>query len=162
VKKFINKKIAKLFECKGYTLIELIVVIGVIGVLAGALVVLIDPATQLRRARDAQRKSDLSQIQSAIEIYRADLEEYPSLSGCGLELTGGTPPNTYMTQVPCDPLPPPSTNYFYSANETFSTYCLRACLENTSDQGRDSTNNFNCENVETCPSEKVSYTVRNP
>lgn len=130
----------------GYTLIELLVVIAIVGVLAGILVTLIKPATQLKKARDTQRKSDLSRIQSAIEIYRADLSEYPCTppgvgcmpSACNLSLIGGTPPSTYMNQVPCDPLSPLSTVYLYSANApTLSTYCLRACLENIDDIERD-------------------------
>jgi len=139
--------------------------VAIIGLLAGILVTLISPVTQLRRGRDTQRKSDLSRIQSAIEIFRADLSAYPStLPGCSLSLIGGAPANTYMTQVPCDPLSPP-TVYLYSANATSTTYCLRACLEDTSDQGRDSSNNFTpCQGVAiaACPAGKVSYTVQNP
>ena len=200
MRKITKKKIAKLLNCfiatiegnnltmqqcnnrksqKGFTLIELLIVIAVIGVLAGVLVTLINPATHLRRARDTQRKSDLSRIQSAIEIYRADLSAYPpippGLPGCGLSLTGGTPPSTYMDRIPCDPLSPPPTIYRYSVNApTLSTYCLRACLENISDKNRDEikygvnnppngTTGCNFVAADNCifPSRR-SYTVQNP
>jgi len=149
---------------------------GVVGVLAGFLVTLINPAAQLRRARDTQRKSDLSRIQSAIEIFRADLSAYPCVppgspgcagvfpAGCGLSLTGGVPPSTYMSQVPCDPLSP-TTPYIYTTNVSRSLYCLRACLQNTNDTGKDSINNFTpCQGVAIagCSGGKVSYTVQNP
>lgn len=146
----------------GFTLIELLIVIAVIGVLAGILVSLINPATQLRKARDTQRKSDLSRIQSSIEIFRADLNEYPStLPGCGLSLTGGTPPSTYMNQVPCDPLSPPPTVYFYTTIAPFSRYFLMACLENINDKNRDCDDNSGA--CDRCPATgRVSYTVQNP
>jgi len=151
---------------------------AVIGVLAGVLVTLVNPPAQLRRGRDTQRKSDLSRIQSSIEIFRADIERYPStaeIPGCGLALTGGSPPNTYMTQVPCDPLSPP-TIYLYSANATFSTYCLRACLEDLTDGQRDEDpTKYNSDNpsnavtgcnfsaTQICnTTNRRSYTVQNP
>lgn len=134
--------------------------------MAGALVILINPVTQLKRARDTQRKSDLSRIQSSIEIFRADLDGYPSsLPGCNALLIGGVPPSTYMNQVPCDPLSPLSTPYLYVTNVARSIYCLRACLENIDDIGKDSPNNQpTCQGVAitTCTAGKVSYTVQNP
>jgi len=166
-------------------LIELLIVIGVIGVLAGVLVTLIDPATQLRRGRDTQRKSDLSRIQSSIEIFRADLSAYPCVlpgagcagtlpAGCGLPLTGGVPPITYMDRVPCDPVPPP-TVYLYSTNApSLTRYCLRACLENLTDReidqntyGSDNPSNAvtgcNFSATQVCSTtNRRSYTVQNP
>jgi prepilin-type N-terminal cleavage/methylation domain-containing protein len=43
----------------GFTLVEIVVVIGIIGVLAAGLILLINPFKQFANARDAQRKSDL-------------------------------------------------------------------------------------------------------
>jgi len=42
---------------KGFTLIELIVVIAIIGVLAGVLLIAINPAALLAKGRDAKRIS---------------------------------------------------------------------------------------------------------
>jgi len=171
----------------GYTLVELLVVVAIIGLLAGVLVTLIDPATQLRRGRDTQRKSDLSRIQSSIEIFRADLSAYPCVlpgagcagtlpAGCGLPLTGGAPPSTYMNQVPCDPSSPPPTVYIYSTNAAFTAYCLRACLEDLTDKERDEDpTKYNSDNpsngitgcnfseTQICnTTNRRSYTVQNP
>lgn len=51
----------------GFTIIELVMVMAIIGVLAGALVMVIPRGTE--RARDTHRKSDLAQYQAALELY---------------------------------------------------------------------------------------------
>lgn len=56
---------------KGFTLVELLVVIGILAVLATAVVVVLNPAELLKQARDAQRLSDLSSINSALALYVA-------------------------------------------------------------------------------------------
>lgn len=119
---------------RGFTLIELLIVVAIIGVLATLLMANFVGVRQ--RARDAQRKSDLRQIQSALEIYRSDLGSYPiSIPSCGSSLTGGSPLNTYMQKIPCDPSGTTyynSGNYFYSSTGG-TTYTLGSCLENTAD-----------------------------
>lgn len=61
----------------GFTLIELLVVVGVIGILAYVLIAVINPVAQLQKGRDLQRKSDLKQIQSALEHYSKYREPRP-------------------------------------------------------------------------------------
>lgn len=58
-----NRKIVSL----GFTLIELLVVISVIGVLATLVLVSFGPAQ--KQARDTQRKSDLKQYQTSLEMF---------------------------------------------------------------------------------------------
>src|SRR5579872_5421721 len=60
---------------KGFTLIELLIVLAIIGVLTGLL--LANFIGVRERARDAQRKSDVKQIQTALELYRQDNGTYP-------------------------------------------------------------------------------------
>lgn len=57
---------------KAFTLVELIVVIAIISVLAGAIFVAIDPARRFHEARNARRASDVENILDAIIKYQAD------------------------------------------------------------------------------------------
>ncbi len=52
----------------GFTLVELIVVIAIIGVLAGVLLVAINPAVVLMKGRDAKRLDDLDAVNKAINL----------------------------------------------------------------------------------------------
>lgn len=128
----------------GFTLIELLIVVAIIGILATLLMANFIGVRQ--RARDAQRKSDIRQIQSALELYRSDIGNYPvSLSSCGSSLTGGTPVNTYMQKIPCDPSGSSyynSGNYYYVSGGATppTTYTIGGCLENTADSQGVNTN----------------------
>ena len=53
----------------GFTLVELLVVIGVLGVLAAAVLTAINPLEQLARGRDAGRKSTVNQLGNAVQAY---------------------------------------------------------------------------------------------
>lgn len=54
---------------RGFTLLELLIVIGIISILAVILVIVLNPAETLRKARDSQRMSDLSTLKTALGIY---------------------------------------------------------------------------------------------
>jgi prepilin-type N-terminal cleavage/methylation domain-containing protein len=54
---------------KGFTLVELLIVIGILAILTAAIVVVLNPAELLRQARDSQRMSDLDSVRSAITLY---------------------------------------------------------------------------------------------
>lgn len=72
---------------KGFTVVELLVVISVIGVLA-AIVLVLWPGYQ-QRARDSERKSDVSQIAAALSAYALQKNNYVTTgSGCGLNGNG--------------------------------------------------------------------------
>jgi type II secretion system protein G len=160
---------------KGFTLIELLVVVAIIGVLSALLMSNFVGIRQ--RARDGQRKSDLRQIQSALELYRADNGAYPTdpaiITGgsivCNVALASAGV--TYMKSIPCDPLGTTASPLFYQYDGTTSNYCIRACLENTNDSQKDTTNDTGtgsnvsgCNFVANICSAKGfhSYTVQNP
>ena len=130
-----------LVSVKGFTLIELLVVISLIGVLTTLVLANLNAARE--RGRDAQRKADMRNIQTAIRLYYNDQGGYPSsvtgqILGCGsggssaciwdAEWSVGT--MVYMSTLPTDPLP--NVDYFYDQTDP-DNYTLSACLENTSD-----------------------------
>lgn len=57
---------------KGFTLVELLVVIGILTVLAAIVLVAVNPGRQMAQARDAQRRADVNTVVSAISAYVAD------------------------------------------------------------------------------------------
>jgi prepilin-type N-terminal cleavage/methylation domain-containing protein len=57
---------------KGFTLIEILLVVAAIAILAGIVIVAINPNKQLGDTRNAQRKSDVNTILNAISQYSVD------------------------------------------------------------------------------------------
>jgi len=147
---------------RGFTLIELLIVVAIIGILATFLLVNFIGVRQ--RARDAERKSDLRQIQSALELYRADASNgsYPdtpvlSVCGAGHSLANSDGTVTYMTTMPCDPstlLP-----YKYTPTDNRAGYLIVACLENENDSQLDKDGSG--EPIK-CSQGGYFYTLQNP
>jgi len=54
---------------KGFTLLELLIVIGILAILSTTMILVINPAEMLRKARDSQRIADLSTLKTAIGFY---------------------------------------------------------------------------------------------
>ena len=66
---------------KGFTLVELLIVIGLLGAIALIVIAAINPIEQANRARDTRFKSDGGQLISAIERYFAVKSEFPWVTG---------------------------------------------------------------------------------
>jgi len=57
---------------RAFTLIELLLVIGIIAILASIVIVAINPTKQLGDARNAQRRSDVNTVLNAVYQYAID------------------------------------------------------------------------------------------
>lgn len=61
----------------GFTLVELLIVIAILGVIALIVIAAINPIEQANRARDTGMKSDASQLLSAMDRYFAVKNDFP-------------------------------------------------------------------------------------
>ncbi len=96
---------------EGFTLIEMLVVIAIIGLLSSTILVGLGDARA--RARDARRIADIRQIQNGLENYYSD--------------NGFYPPDLYSSVygLPNDPL---GGKYAY-IRKSSQSYVVGACLE---------------------------------
>ena len=69
---------------KGFTLLELLIVIAILAILATVTFVVLNPAQLLAQARDSQRISELVSLKSAINLYLA------TAASTTLQFAGGT------------------------------------------------------------------------
>lgn len=116
-----------------FTLIELLIVLSIIGVLV--LLGFSNYLNSVKAGHDARRKSDLKNIQNALEVYYEDNQAYPTTLTFGTSLchpTGGCSAAQYMQVVPRDPY---GANYIYLTDATGSYYQLYSCIENPNDSG---------------------------
>lgn len=110
IKSFLKKLAKKLKNNKGFSLTELMIatsIIGSVATLAGAQINDILPL-----ARDAQRKANTHQIQTALNLYYDDHNQYPISQGTEPTAAGWqiiknvleSSANTYVPEMPHDPL----------------------------------------------------------
>ena len=70
------------FNKKGFTLLELLIVVSIIAILSIALVFMLNPTETLKKSRDAQRISDLNTVKTALGIMLT-ASSTPSLDNFG-------------------------------------------------------------------------------
>ena len=91
-----NKLLGARQRRRGFTLIEILLVIAAISILASIVIVAINPAKQLGEARDAQRRADINTILNAIWQYTIDND---GTLPTNLDQTGTCAPATAAMEV---------------------------------------------------------------
>jgi len=129
-----NKFVSK--HDKGFTLVELLVVIGILTVLFSIVLIAINPSRQFSQANDTQRRGDISTFLNAIYQYSADnnnqvpggvitsLQTIASGSG-NLDLCTFLVP-TYIEKMPADP----TTGYYTNCTDYNTGYTIISSGEN--------------------------------
>lgn len=117
---------------KGFTLLELLIVIGILAVLATITVLVINPNEMLKKSRTSQRLTELKTIEKALQQYAFDNGGYPTSGGAWRSecaVWGGYASNnvipglvpTYLAKFPADPKMDKVANtscYVYQSNGT--------------------------------------------
>jgi prepilin-type N-terminal cleavage/methylation domain-containing protein len=147
-------KSTKLFSSsKGFTLLEILLVVGIIAILAGIVILAINPSKQLADTRNAQRRSDVISILNAVYQYEIDNNgtaptDIPETGTCGaittlISTSSSVSPSigsvdlwttlvsassTYLTNIPRDPIVATSSGYGIVKSATTSRITVCAPL----------------------------------
>lgn len=160
----------------GFSLIELLVVIGIISLLASLL--LVGSNLTRKAARDSNRREDVQTLASLFELYKVENGRYPVCEG-GMRISGGFQSSTdceeytdvtaFLTQnlevIPEDPLTGSGWFYYYDSSKTCfgaasvgmvfartevaeSDNKADSCPRDPADPCSDNDGNYNCDNGE--------------
>lgn len=118
---------------QGFTLLEILLVVAAIGILAGIVIVALNPGKQLGDTRNAQRKVDVNTILNAIYQYSIDNNGViPTEITSGVlqicvtdgtctgmaDLSDLTNNQTYLVSMPTDPQATTTDGTGYYVNQT--------------------------------------------
>lgn len=105
---------------KGFTLVEMLIVIAIIAILAS--VALVSVRGVRSSANDTKRLSDMNKVQQKLEVYYSTNGKYPNTVGySGLAAVLGS-----GQQLPIDP--GGTANYLYTGSADGQHYILQATL----------------------------------
>lgn len=139
---------------RGFTLIELMVIMIIMGILVS--LISGNVLNSLQKGRDARRKNDLAQVQKALELYYEDIKMYPSgvpaFGSAFCNATGVCPTTAkiYMRKLPEDPNA--DYEYNYLVDGSGQSYYLFSCIENYwNDKGQNVSNGGYCPGPQPTP-----------
>ena len=134
---------------RGFTLVELLIVVAIIGLLVSMAMIRINQTKT--KARDSRRVGDISNIATALALYHNDRNRYPvyegAIDGSPTDVLSAELKNAgLMSVVPLDPLnrdvggcgTAGGYHYYYVSNIDGSNYILWYCLETNSILGKTS------------------------
>lgn len=163
---------------KGFTLIEILVVITIISILMSLLFVAYEGSR--KAGRDAKRKADLEQIRGALEMYRSDKGYYPPgynppdmrypagwatvLWGCGNntyynDVADALISSGYLPSLPGDPLYNGQLKDYYYWFKNNNQYELYSILETNDNNSYPTNPGWACNITD---GDKYDYKVTSP
>ncbi len=105
----------------GFTLVELVIVVAIFGAFALAVVFSFNPISQINKAKDSVRQSDINEIRNGIEVYYQDNNCLPQATDFATviasrgEWSANSGKTVYMKKVPLDPN---NTSYIYKGDSS--------------------------------------------
>jgi len=123
---------------RGFTIIELLVVVAVIAVLSSVIMVALSNAKE--KSRDARRASDMREIQNALNLYFTDNNRFPVVT-TAVDITGSDAFSTALevagviSDTPTDPVNAENLVYSYVSSSNGANYTISFCLETDTIQG---------------------------
>lgn len=118
-------------KSSGFTLVEILVVVSIIGILITLAILSFSSTEEI--SRNNTRLSDIKQIQLSLEEYYKYENAYPSELVFGDKLTGSSTGKTFLNIVPKNPEPRDDGDcvdqeYQYTYNSSTKSYTLDFCL----------------------------------
>ncbi len=101
----------KKYLSRGFTLVELLIVIGILGILLAIVLIALNPARQFSQANNTKRRSDVNALLNAVHQYAADnrgaiptgiTATVQNISNTGANICADIVP-LYIAQLPTDP-----------------------------------------------------------
>ncbi len=116
---------------KGFTLVEILVVVSIIGIIISISVLSFNSTEEV--SRNNARLSNVKQIQLALEEYYKYENSYPTTLSFGGSLIGSSTSKVFLSLIPQNPSPRDDGNctdqeYQYSYNTSTKAYTLGFCL----------------------------------